>query len=224
MWQNDSNCWNQVVILTWYYSKFSVCLNIFITKNWKKNARFDSPKDFSHMLLENQIKWSKTQKVMVWPDGHREDQEGLGDFSWFFPEPAIKTASPPSGACSLCSDESFVMPQLNFFPAVGRGSSSARDSRRQQKCVVSKCTWHFSSTTQLLSELATCALERKGKWGAPKVLSLEFANTPRDRENQSLMSYKKIKEELTHFFPFPVMSWWGMRALVIAPSILSGTG
>lgn len=140
----------------------------------------------------------------------------LGD-SWFPTDPAIKTAFPPSGAYSVCGGESFLMPQLNFFPAVGHGNSSAQDSRRQQKCVVSKCTWHFSSTTQLLSELATCALERRGAWGAPKVLSLEFANTSRDDGKPLFDVLQKNQSGTCQLLSLP--SRVGNRAWILALSL-----
>lgn len=166
------------------------------------------------------IESNKDLRATVWPNGHREDAGGLGDFSWFFHELAIKTASPWGGR-SVCSWESFALPRLNFFPAVGHGSSSAQDSRRQQKCVVSKCTWHFSSTTQLLSELATCASERKGKWGAPKCCPWSLLTLQEIQKTSPWCFYRKEKRNWSTSSPPQPR---GDQGLNPAPGPVLGTG
>lgn len=152
--------------------------------------------------------------------GWQEDPEALENFSRFFLNGLFRQLFPIRGLRTMfwwiiCDGPTELLPSGRPW------SSSAQDSRHQQKCVVSKGTWHFSSTTQLLSELATCAPERKGKWGVPEVLSLEFANTQGERENQSLMAYKK-KIRACILLSFVAMGV--IKASGPAPSILPGTG
>lgn len=192
----------------------------FTITSWKKCKFWFTQGLLSHAVGKMMAMMKRDPQVTAWPDRHWEDQEGVEALgfalNWLWRQRFL------SGTCSGCSDEAFVMPGLNFSPVVGHGSSSARDSGRQQKCVAAKCTWHFSSTIQLLSELATCVLERKGKWGAPKVLSLEFANTRRDRENQPSMAYKRQQE--TSHTSFPATWVMGLQPWTVASSLVQVRG
>lgn len=157
---------------------------------------------------------------MVWPDGQWEGQEGLGHFGFFLNW--LLSSLSPSGTCSACSEESFVMPQPKVFPVVGHGNSAARDSGHQQKCVVSKCTWHFSSTTQLLSELATCASGRKANEGPPKCCPWSLL-TLEGREKISPWCCTKTNTSFVVHTSF-LGSRVGYRSSAPAPSIMPGTG
>lgn len=175
----------------------------------------------SHVAGKKIKKMKRDHKAMVWPAGHWEDQEGLGDFSWFFPELAIKTAFPPRGPAQ------YAPPNHLWCPNWTSSQRSAVEVAQRRTPGVSKNV-EFPNALDIFQAQLNCSqnwplVPRKGKANeGPQVLSLEFANTRRDRESQSLMSYKNIKEELEHFFPFPAV--WVMGASVPTPGIPPGTG
>lgn len=145
---------------------------------------------------------------MVWSHGCGEEDLETPDFPL---TPAIKTAFPPQGPTQCVAGNHFWCPSWTSSQRLVMEIALLRTPGVSKKCVVPKCTWHFSSTTQLLSELATCALERRGARGAPKVLSLEFANTSGDDGSHSWMFYRRIKVEPACFFPSLAMWGTGLR-------------
>lgn len=170
------------------------------------------------------VKWSKnkgnkrkqkTYKVMVWPDGQWEGQEGLGHFG-FFSKLALKTAYPSRGPRSHLWCPNRRSSQWLAMEIAQLGTPGG-----QQKCVVSKCTWHFSSTTQLLSELATCASGRKANEGPPKCCLWSLL-TPQGREKSVPWWYKTNTLSLCTLLSLVAM--WVTKVHSPAPSIMPGTG
>lgn len=158
---------------------------------------------------------------MVWPDGHWEDQEGLGDFSWFFPELAIKTAFPPQGPAQYAPMNHLWCPNWTS------SQRSVMEVAQLRTPGVSKNV-EFPNALDIFQAQLNCSqnwplVPQKGKAneGPPKCCPWSLL-TLKGIEKTGPWCVTKNKRRAYTLLPFLAMWLSGLQ--VVAPSILPATG